>query len=947
MRLNRGRGSAYKPVVAIAILFLLSSGVVPIMRSEASNPDAPLGSNLLRVAVRDEPMGLNPLAVNNVWGDYIFTATYDRVVKTDWKTEKPQPWIAVGWGFDAKQPVGCDFCNITVEYKLGDWENRWAGPVYFHDGVKASIDDVLFSYGLSVYSPNLFRDITPMNSPIPLLNPGDQNRLMTASGISSLIWRQPWSDPPYDDPGFMKIKYQGAEAWLAVKKIDEHTLGFSTAGPYGSFFDDTINIFLLPKHVWEKHINIQNGTGDYLTWDMGHDSQSGKAPGLVGSGPFSFDIWIKGQYSSLKRFDSYFNWTQLPRVDDFGKRFDPEQPAYDPVWTNHHPAAYADGITFKIYKTTEAAALAITANPPEVDFVGSSIPPTMVSDFQKNPNIGLYYTSEPGFHFLAFNMRKKTFGYEDYSGGNFTDVGKPFRKAMAYSVDKGAIVTQILQGYGKVAHGPVSPDNKEWYNDSLPKYGVNVALANKYLDDAGWNDVDGDGWRELPDIGDTQIALLTPEASYDPIGAVPGQMIATQAQRVGMNIKSVPLSVSEIWDRAMRKDFQMLILSWKIDISDPRYLYDLFHSSQGDALNLPGYHNATFDKLIEEAIKTVDHSKRVKLFKDAQAQLVEDLPYITMYYRTMIEVMRKDRFAGWVQEESGIYNHWSILLVGQPNSTVRTSFVDTRDWIIEGQSMDVTVRTTDNSGIPITGVDVTIKLESGQEHAKFAVQAGYPATVERNGSVIRGKVGPDGYFKASLIANPSLQKEEVTMSALGIKPGYRYEPAAQWTVRILLIGSLNLNIVEFTIIPNTIHLGESADVIVRVVDNIGIGVKDVSITFAATLGFPDPERTTTDGDGRTSVTYSLPKNTWVSSEGVIADINVKASMNFQGVSIFTTMTKSVKILPAIPDTPQDIIIEKGLFAIVSIIAIVVFATVFFIILPNRINKKFARKKKKG
>jgi ABC-type transport system substrate-binding protein len=899
-----------KRVLAVGVIAaMIVSGFVFLLPSTAAEsvPHVPTAGKLLRIASQDDAKGLNPYAVNDVWSSNIIYNIWDGLVSRDWKTQKNQPWIAVGWGVDKDQPANCDTCNITVEYKLGDWENKWGGDpgiVYFHDGVKATLEDVLFSYGMTLYNPRWI------------------------SSVDSIIWDKDWTNPPYGDSSFMKVTVAGKQGWLAVKKVNEHTLQFRLSKPYADFFDDTINVIVFPKHVWESHINILTGEGDYMTWDMGYSDQTGEASGMIGSGAYVFEKWIKLQYAQEKKFEnvnghSYFDWTKLPRVDDYGKRLDPEQPAYDPAWTKNHPTPYIDGLLFKIYKTTEAASLAIAANPPEVDFVAWSIPPTMVSDMQKNPNIKLWFTSEPGFFYNAFNMRKKTYGYADFQGQNFTDVGKPLRKAIAYSTDKGSIVSTLLQGYGKAALGPVSPDNKIWHNDSLPAYGVNEALAKKYLDDAGWKDTNGDGWREFPEIGGAEIPMLTPEASYDPIRAVAGQMIATQAQKVGINLKSVPMAFGEIVSRLDRHDFQVFILGWRIGGSDPGYLYAFFHSQGGQ--NYPGYNNATFDNWLNQYRQIFDKPKRIQLIKDAQGLLVEDLPYNVLYYRTNIEASRKDKFTGWVQGTSGIWNGWSLLLLDTPKTPMSTTLVAPRLKIGSGDTMDLTVQVKDKtSGASISDADMTLKIDSGTDAAILTERNGYPAVSPDQGVTLIGKTDSSGYFKATFNAKAGLQDNKTaTVSALAAKSGYDQENTAAVTITVIKVGSHAISIAEIGVDPDTMTAGENAQVTVKVVDETGKAVQGATVNLNASLGTVNPSSTTTDSEGKATVSFTVPQDAAI-SDGT--KVRITAVAKLTGMEDSDPMTKEVTVNPYTkPPGPPIPFIDSAVVVISLLAAAAVFA----------------------
>jgi len=193
-----------------------------------------------------------------------------------------------------------------------------------------------------------------------------------------------------------------------------------------------------------------------------------------------------------------------------------------------------EAITYKIYKTADAAVLALKNK--DIDYIAWSIPPSFLQDLGNTAGVELVHSPEPGFFYLAYNMRKPSFGYN----ATGEDVGKAFRLAVAHCIDKQRIVSKIFLNLGIVGTGPVSPFSK-WYNESVPTYDFDPNKAKQILADAGYKVKKSDrtlvsgqaaidaaspnNWWVNPDgtsIGSSSggvIKILTPEANYDPIHA--------------------------------------------------------------------------------------------------------------------------------------------------------------------------------------------------------------------------------------------------------------------------------------------------------------------------------------------------------------------------------------------------------------------------------------------
>jgi hypothetical protein len=293
-------------------------------------------------------------------------------------------------------------------------------------------------------------------------------------------------------------------------------------------------------------------------------------------------------------------------------------------------------------------------------------------------------------------------------------MGLPFRQAFAHLIDKATIVRTLLQNYGVIADGTVTPANPFWYNGTLPKYAYDPAQAALILDSAGWTDTDGDGWREFPRLGDTQFEILTPQADYDPIRASAGAMIASAARSIGVNVISKPTAFGAIVAAINAHDFDLFILGWRIGGTDPDYLFSFFHSSNAAAgQNYPGFYDSRADAVISASRKELDESKRQGQIKEAQGILAQRLPYDVLYYRTQIEAERQDRFVNYSVSAGTIWNYWSIQSIRRPTTEFIRVVVAAPSATVEGSSRLVSATVRDQAGVAVTGASVMFAVNAG------------------------------------------------------------------------------------------------------------------------------------------------------------------------------------------------------------------------------------------
>ena len=105
-----------------------------------------------------------------------------------------------------------------------------------------------------------------------------------------------------------------------------------------------------------------------------------------------------------------------------------------------------------------------------------------------------------GTTFLTFNLNP---GSNAVTGVSYVVPEKlawfqntQFRQAVAQSVDKDAIIADVLHGLGYPQWSSVSPAAGDFHYPNVRRYPYDIARANEILDNLGWMDTNGDGIRE-------------------------------------------------------------------------------------------------------------------------------------------------------------------------------------------------------------------------------------------------------------------------------------------------------------------------------------------------------------------------------------------------------------------------------------------------------------------
>lgn len=415
--------------------------------------------------------------------------------------------------------------------------------------------------------------------------------------------------------------------WEFVEKVevvDDYTVKFYLKeGCTPLFLEGTLLSPIVQRKEWLPIVEDAKKKENPLKSLLEYQVQKPRS-----AGPFVFSEWVKGSYVKIDARKDY--WAKGKMVN--GREVGP----------------YYDGILFKIYGTTDAAVLALKKG--EIDYISWTIDPGFVAELSKEESVTVTKSPGNGFYYLAFNVRKKP----------FSDLA--FRQAVAYLVDKEFIVSRILQKYGEPAYTIVPPGNTFWYNNETPRLGAGmsrkerVAKAREVLKKAGYS-WDSAGDLLYPGGGKVEpFDILTPPADYDPLRAMSGMLIQEWLREIGVQATAKPTSFATIVQKVnTEQDFDAFILGWILGI-DPDYMRVFFHTNQTmpEGYNPMGYSNPAYDALVDSSARECDVEKRRELIFKAQEMIMEELPYVPLYFRDEIEAYNSATFTGWFEDLGGI-----------------------------------------------------------------------------------------------------------------------------------------------------------------------------------------------------------------------------------------------------------------------------------------------------
>ena len=203
---------------------------------------------------------------------------------------------------------------------------------------------------------------------------------------------------------------------------------------------------------------------------------------------------------------------------------------------------------------------------------------------------------------------------------------KRVRQAVAYAVDKDALVATVLQGVNEKAGG-VLPKGMPGYDPTITGMGYDPKKAKALLAEAGFPEGKG-----LPPLTLT-FREKQPDLSKT------AEVVKEQLGAVG-----IPVNLNEMeWGAFLKKtdnrEVAFFHMRWGADYLDPQNFLSVLLTSTAPE-NRTGYSNPAYDKLCAEADGSTNHEKRLALYNDAEKIVVDDAPWVPIYYQKDLELIK-------------------------------------------------------------------------------------------------------------------------------------------------------------------------------------------------------------------------------------------------------------------------------------------------------------------
>ncbi|MEL3906846.1 MAG: oligopeptide ABC transporter substrate-binding protein [Treponema sp.] len=281
----------------------------------------------------------------------------------------------------------------------------------------------------------------------------------------------------------------------------------------------------------------------------------------------------------------------------------------------------------------------------------------------KIDNIDLTTAIDRAYGYVAFKMGKWNPEKEECEtfadGGKFKD--KALRQAIAYAMDNDGINEIYYHGLRITPNSLITPAHPGFYDENLEGYSYNPEKAKQLLDEAGYKDVDGDGFRETPDGKPLTINYLSMTGSdvAEPIANYHIQNWKDVGLNVGLNDGRL-VEFNAFYQKLQKDDPAVEIYAgaWGVGSDpDPNGLY-----SKKAQFNLPRWVNEKNDAFLNDIAseQAIDETFRAQAYKNWNENIMDEAVVIPINYRLRLRAINK-RVKSWDYDSPGTDWDWNML----------------------------------------------------------------------------------------------------------------------------------------------------------------------------------------------------------------------------------------------------------------------------------------------
>jgi ABC-type transport system substrate-binding protein len=570
---------------------------------------------VLRYAFLVAETSFDPHAVSDLYSRMVVVNIFDALFEYDHlaRPHKLVPALAA-----ALPEVSADFRTWTLRIRPGVmFQDDAAFSASGGKGRECTAEDVAFSFK-RIYDPA---------TRSPSISTWEENGL---AGLSELRAASLAQKKPFD--------YAAPVAGLQV--LDRHTLRIQLKDGRPRLLDDVANLSIMAPEVVRHY-------GEHI----------GEHP--VGTGPFRLKSWRRSSRIVLERNPTY------------RERYYDAQPAEGDVEGQALLARYKgrrlpmlDRVEIAIIEEAQPRWLAFLNHEHDLlyqlppDYVAQALPGGALAPHLKRAGVKASRIAASDVNYIVFNTEHPLVGGLD----------KPkvaLRRAigLAYEVDREIRIAR--RGEAVPAHGLTVPGTFG-YEEGLVSEATRFdrARAKAMLDEFGYLDRNGDGWRETPE---GQPLVLEVLSQSDQASRALDEVFKASMDAVGLKVE---MRVGQ-WSENLKNTRAGRFMVWRVGSSantpDGQGAIERAYGGSIGKGNLARFRLPAFDAIFRRIQALPDGPERQALFREANKLALAYMPYRCTVHRMLTDLMRP-QLQGY-RRPLFWYNWWHMVDVVDPERT--------------------------------------------------------------------------------------------------------------------------------------------------------------------------------------------------------------------------------------------------------------------------------------
>ena len=402
--------------------------------------------------------------------------------------------------------------------------------------------------------------------------------------------------PLWTDTGLKSISAKGNKVFFK----------FTGKPGYQQFDFYRYNVAIVPQHIFSKYSSTDLASGNL------------QLP-IVGTGPYKYQSGF-GASSETVIWVKNTNWWAIKALR----------------------ASVAPKYIVDIKNGTNAAALAefVAGN---IDLFNNFAPKNAIKGKVKTYFAKAPYHLGANTTWLFPNTKRKPLG------------DRQFRRALAYSINMGQIISKAYQGLvQKASPTGLLPIWNKWVSKPLVKqygFSYNKTKAKAILKAAGYKDSNGDGYVENKDGSKIDLKIIVPNGWSDWMTAI--QIISSSAKAAGIRMTPGYPEYNTLVDDRGHGRYDLLLGNDRQYSNTPwtyyQYIYRLPIMANQTSMNYERYSNPSVWNMVKGLDKIP--SSNTKAYKAQMAKLqktfMQELPAIPLWYNGMWAMFNTSHWKNW------------------------------------------------------------------------------------------------------------------------------------------------------------------------------------------------------------------------------------------------------------------------------------------------------------